>query len=769
MAFNQTTFNQRPLKIILLNHQKDHSMKKLILFSVLFSAGLSAFAQTLPALTGLGLHLDAGIGFNANGAAAATWNDQSAALNHVTAGNSTTAEPVWTANAAGSGFPGVTFDGTTDFMTRTANSTFSNTAATMFVVRIGNTATNTAPANRTTISIAAANSYNNEFCLMSNWALHHTSSGNWVRKDHQCYSTLPNNLPVVTTTALNTGTANADVGYFINGVASTNAITTQSFPTAYTTVNRGITIGARLNGSAQEFFSGHILEVLAYNRVLTQTEIDDVHLYLKCKYQINYTACNVAVNCTPPQGGCNDLCYWRVTGNNIMNGNNIFGTLTNDDVEIQTNSTNRGVIKSGTAPFDGFFGWNTMTPTARLHVNCTGGNYESNVSDIRFQNLESGTGNILTIDGNGYVYNSGIGLGSGNYWDVNGNSITTQNFLGTTNGQDLRIRTWNVQRGVVASGVTASSFNSGFLGWNTAVPTARLHVDCINGNEGSLSDIRFENLESGDGTLLAIDAQGYVYNTGKTLTTAAGTFWDVNGNTVTPGQNILGTNNKEDVILRTDGIDKGIMTAGAAGGFDDGRLGWQTLSPTAHLHINCMNGNPPDGSMGSDVRFEELEGGEGEILVIDPQGYVYNSRLRLNPDGTIDGAGHKDNNRMQELENEIKELKAKLDVLQNCCTSSATTKTGDITMANNGNKLFQNTPNPFGKETVIEYYINTMQQSAYVMVYDLNGREISRFPVLKTGKGQVSVNAENMVAGMYLYSLVIDGREIDSKRMVLTK
>ena len=31
---------------------------------------------------------------------------------------------------------------------------------------------------------------------------------------------------------------------------------------------------------------------------------------------------------------CDDNCYWKVTGNNILNGNNIFGSITNDDIRV---------------------------------------------------------------------------------------------------------------------------------------------------------------------------------------------------------------------------------------------------------------------------------------------------------------------------------------------------------------------------------------------------------------------------------------------------
>lgn len=94
---------------------------------------------------------------------------------------------------------------------------------------------------------------------------------------------------------------------------------------------------------------------------------------------------------------CDDKCYWTVDGNNIASGRNIFGTLTKDDVRIQTTATNRGILTA-----DGKLGWNTMAPSTLMHVQCTGA-YGA-PSDIRFENLPRGRGMALVVDPAGYVY-----------------------------------------------------------------------------------------------------------------------------------------------------------------------------------------------------------------------------------------------------------------------------------------------------------------------------------------------------------------------------
>lgn len=43
-----------------------------------------------------------------------------------------------------------------------------------------------------------------------------------------------------------------------------------------------------------------------------------------------------------------------------------------------------------------------------------------------------------------------------------------------------------------------------------------------------------------------------------------------------------------------------------------------------------------------------------------------------------------------------------------------------------------------------------------------------KVPVETRNEGSISISAEQLQAGMYIYSLIIDGKLIDSKRMVLT-
>lgn len=51
----------------------------------------------------------------------------------------------------------------------------------------------------------------------------------------------------------------------------------------------------------------------------------------------------------------------------------------------------------------------------------------------------------------------------------------------------------------------------------------------------------------------------------------------------------------------------------------------------------------------------------------------------------------------------------------------------------------------------------------------MNGTQLQQYSITGTGKQTVAISGNSFQAGMYLYALVIDGKEVDTKRMILTK
>jgi len=83
--------------------------------------------------------------------------------------------------------------------------------------------------------------------------------------------------------------------------------------------------------------------------------------------------------------------------------------------------------------------------------------------------------------------------------------------------------------------------------------------------------------------------------------------------------------------------------------------------------------------------------------------------------------------------------------------------------------LFQNKPNPYTEKTIIEFEIDEKSSTSSIIIFNMQGAFIKSIPIVLKGKGQITINGYEFAAGMYLYSLIVDNKEIDTKRMILIK
>ena len=130
------------------------------------------------------------------------------------------------------------------------------------------------------------------------------------------------------------------------------------------------------------------------------------------------------------------------------------------------------------------------------------------------------------------------------------------------------------------------------------------------------------------------------------------------------------------------------------------------------------------------------------------------------------------------LVNAIQELKNRLEVLENCedsptpTSNNAPTDNGIEGSALLGERvaevLSQNDPNPFSSDTRIGYNLPDGTQQATIYIYDLQGKQVKRLNVDARDNG-VTLQGGDLQAGMYIYSLIADGKELASKKMILTK
>ena len=83
--------------------------------------------------------------------------------------------------------------------------------------------------------------------------------------------------------------------------------------------------------------------------------------------------------------------------------------------------------------------------------------------------------------------------------------------------------------------------------------------------------------------------------------------------------------------------------------------------------------------------------------------------------------------------------------------------------------LGQNKPNPFSNSTTIEVCIPEDVQKAFIYVYDLQGKKVDQVDITARGKQNVQLTSGNLTDGMYLYSLIADGKVVETRRMIVEK
>ena len=153
-----------------------------------------------------------------------------------------------------------------------------------------------------------------------------------------------------------------------------------------------------------------------------------------------------------------------------------------------------------------------------------------------------------------------------------------------------------------------------------------------------------------------------------------------------------------------------------------------------------------------------------ELKEILPDLVVYNEEAKLYGVNYVD--------MIPILIEAIKEQQVQIEELQTAIGSGEALKGVAVTSPSldpESSNLFQNAPNPFTEETTISYSLAEMVGSATLFIYDMSGKQLRSYDLYDRGDSQISIIGGELDAGMYIYSLVADGRLIGTKQMILTK
>jgi trimeric autotransporter adhesin len=233
-------------------------------------------------------------------------------------------------------------------------------------------------------------------------------------------------------------------------------------------------------------------------------------------------------------------------------------------------------------------------------------------------------------------------------------------------------------------------------------------------------------------------------------------------------------------------------------------VGIGTSSPGYNLHVNGTAAKPGGGSwtVASDRRLKKnirpYTEGLPEINRIVPVWFEYNGKAGLptgqsyvgviaqdmqkiaphaigefsydNGEGQVERYLDYDPNALtyslvnavQELSAEITKLKNQIEILQKQIPGSGLSE-GPVA------RLWQNAPNPYNATTTIRYYISEETVDARITIISMNGQEVYSEQLTEKGEGQIEVSNQFLSSGTYIYELIVDGKIIDKKKMVLSK
>ncbi len=172
-------------------------------------------------------------------------------------------------------------------------------------------------------------------------------------------------------------------------------------------------------------------------------------------------------------------------------------------------------------------------------------------------------------------------------------------------------------------------------------------------------------------------------------------------------------------------------------------LGIGTDNPTAILNTKGK------------VKLEGLDAGNSFILTRDADGTLKSSSVSLTDlNATITDL----KTRLATAEDDIKALKKKVGLFQNPDNTS------------NKASLAQNQPNHVTSSTSIQFELKDVAASALILVMDIQGRLVDQYKFTNvSGKNEITIPAQKLEKGMYFYTLLVDGKEIDTKKMFITE
>jgi len=109
-----------------------------------------------------------------------------------------------------------------------------------------------------------------------------------------------------------------------------------------------------------------------------------------------------------------------------------------------------------------------------------------------------------------------------------------------------------------------------------------------------------------------------------------------------------------------------------------------------------------------------------------------------------------------------------IDDIKIVATTGASANPDDLTEQ----FTFTNYPNPFSNLTTIAFNLSDNVEDVELEIYNLKGQKVQTFTshqILSSSNQDIIWNAENFASGIYFAKLVVDGKIIETRKMMLIK
>jgi hypothetical protein len=390
--------------------------------------------------------------------------------------------------------------------------------------------------------------------------------------------------------------------------------------------------------------------------------------------------------------------------------------------------------------------------TSSLYSN-TSGNWNVAIGDFSMYSNTTGFVNIGI--GTSCLYNntagiSNIGIGyqslmyntTGNYNMAIGGGALYQNTTGYSNigigGSSL----YNNLTGTYNLGICDGSLRNNTTGsYNYAIGWTAMGANTTGANNIALGWSALSENTTGDNNT----AIGY--NTARNITTGR-------ANTIIGANLTLPATLSKTIILSDgDGVQRFYID-------NTGHAGLATTTPTAALHVNCT-GIPLTGA--SNVRFENLQTGGGNYLVIDANGYVKKSSTSV--------ASKSQEEAIDALKDELSATRKELDDTKKALADLAADvrnlmkdkNAGSLSVTGTSDNSLVIIPNPFTGNAKVAYSIESFTGSAELNILTSGGALIKTYKI-RNAKGEIEIGNVGESRQMLLFNITSNGRQIISKQ-----